>query len=210
MDESGLRERKKRETRQRISDVATRLFMARGFDNVTVAEIAEAANVSKMTVFNYFPRKEELYFDRSAEANGLLHGAINDRPPGESVVNALRGLMLRLLAERHPLAGLRDGVNVFWQVVVDSPTLQACAREMVGELEDQLTAEFAAMTGRKPTDPLPILFAALVVSAMRTLYQHAARRLMAGERADDIYPDQVALANQAYDMLEAAIGDQLG
>jgi hypothetical protein len=61
----------------------------------------------------------------------------------------------------------------------------------------------------EPTDPLPSLAAALVVATQRTLYQHVARRLMAGERADDIYPDQVALVNQAFDMLEAAIGDQL-
>ena len=82
MDEPSLRERKKRETRQRISNVATGLFMLRGFDNVTVAEVAEAANVSKMTVFNYFPRKEELFFDRGAEAIELTEAAIRDRAPG--------------------------------------------------------------------------------------------------------------------------------
>jgi AcrR family transcriptional regulator len=209
MDEPGLRERKKRETRQRISNVATGLFMARGFDNVTVAEIAEAANVSKMTVFNYFPRKEELYFDRGEEATELLHEAIHGRAPGESVINALRALMQRLLEQRHPLGALRDGITLFWQVVEDSPTLQAGAREMVGRLETRLAAEFAAISGMEPTDPLPSLAAALVVATQRTLYQHVARRLMAGERADDIYPDQVALVNQAFDMLEAAIGDQL-
>lgn len=67
-----LRERKKRETRQRISDEATMLFVARGFDEVTVAEIAKAAHVSAMTVFNHFPRKEDLFLDRIPEAVELF------------------------------------------------------------------------------------------------------------------------------------------
>src|SRR3977135_3245790 len=96
-EEPGLRERKKLETRQRISDVATLMFAARGFDDVTVAEIAAAANVSKMTVFNYFPRKEDLLFDRTDEAFALLAGAIKERRPGESFVSAIHRLLLELL-----------------------------------------------------------------------------------------------------------------
>lgn len=69
---AGLRERKKWETRRRISDVATGLFFARGFDNVTIAEVAEAAGVSRMTVFNYFPRKEDLFLDRGRRHGGRL------------------------------------------------------------------------------------------------------------------------------------------
>ncbi len=210
MDEPSLRERKKRETRQRISDVATSLFATRGFDNVTVAEVAEAANVSKMTVFNYFPRKEELFFDRNEEVTELLHAAIRDRAPGVSVVNALRALMLRLTEQRHPLSGLREGVNRFWQVVADSPTLRAHIRELVEQLDNELATEFAAVAKAEPGDPMPALAAGLVVATMRTLYQHAMRGLMTGERADDLYPAQVALVNRAFDMLEAAIGDQLG
>jgi AcrR family transcriptional regulator len=80
----GLRERKKRATRQAISDVATQLFTERGFDNVTVAEIAAAANVAKMTVFNYFARKEDLFFDREDESRELPRAALAGRPPGES------------------------------------------------------------------------------------------------------------------------------
>jgi AcrR family transcriptional regulator len=210
MDETSLRERKKRETRQRISNVATSLFMLRGFDNVTVAEVAEAANVSKMTVFNYFPRKEELLFDRGAEAVELLDAAIRDRAPGQSTIGALRRLMLRLTEARHPLSALRDGIQPFLRLVLDSRALQAGALEMVNDLENHLAAEFAELTGGKPTDPLPSLAAALVVATLRTLYQHATRRLLAGETADEIQPDQIALVNRAFDMLDAAIGDQLG
>ena len=210
MDESGLRERKKRETRQRISNVATSLFSARGFDNVTVAEVAEAANVSKMTVFNYFPRKEELFFDRNEEAIELLYGAIRNRAPGESVVNALRALLLRLAEQRHPLSGLRDGVTAFWQIVLDSPTLRTSALEMISQSEDQLAAELAEISGRTPADPLPALAAALITSTIQALYRHVLHRMMAGESADDLYPGQIALVNKAFDMLDAAIGDQLG
>lgn len=210
MDETSLRERKKRETRQRISNVATGLFMLRGFDNVTVAEVAEAASVSKMTVFNYFPRKEELLFDRGAEAVELLDAAIRDRTPGESAISALRGLMLRLTEARHPLSALRDGMQPFMQVVLDSSNLQAGALAMVSDLERHLAAEFAELTGGTPVDPLPALAAALVIATLRTLYQHATRRLLAGETADEVHPDQIALINRAFDMLDAAIGDQLG
>src|SRR3954470_5407116 len=115
-----LRERKKQETRQVLSEGATRLFGARGFDNVTVAEIAAVANVSKMTVFNYFPRKEDLLFDRQEEAQELLEGAVRGRQPGETAVAALRRLALALLAQRHPLSGLRDGSEWFWKIVEES------------------------------------------------------------------------------------------
>src|ERR1700712_5361728 len=75
--ELGLRERKKRETRQHLSDIATGLFYERGFDAVSVAEVADAAGVSKMTVFNYFPRKEDLFFDRGPELAELFSEAIH-------------------------------------------------------------------------------------------------------------------------------------
>lgn len=209
MNETGLRERKKQETRRRISNVATGLFMARGFDNVTVAEIAEAANVSKMTVFNYFPRKEELFFDRGVEAVDLLGDAIRDRAPGQSVINALRELLLRLTEQRHPLSALLDTIGPFVRVVLDSPALQAGALALVNDLETHLAAAFAEVTGDEPTDALPSLAAALVVATIRTLYQHATRRILAGEPADAVYPDQIALINTAFDMLGAAIGDRL-
>src|SRR5215211_7761821 len=91
----GLRERKKRATRQLISNVATRLFMERGFEDVTVDEVAAAANVSKMTVFNYFARKEDLFFDRGDEAQRLLRAALEGRGR-RSPLTALRALMLDL------------------------------------------------------------------------------------------------------------------
>lgn len=97
-----LRERKKLRTRQRISGEATLLFIRHGFDNVTVAEVARAAEVSTMTVFNYFPRKEDLFLDRAPEGRELLIRAVRERGADETPLAALRRLTLDLLAQRHP------------------------------------------------------------------------------------------------------------
>jgi AcrR family transcriptional regulator len=201
----GLRERKKAQTRQRISNVATELFMARGFDDVTVAEVADAAGVSKMTVFNYFPRKEDLYFDRAPEAAGLVVDAVRGRRHGETPLAALRRLMLDLLARRHPLAAVGDGFPVFWRVVLDSPALRARAREAVDELEDLLATLLAEAWAVDARDSDARLAAALVTAAVRSCYVSAARRLLAGERADAIAEDQAALVNRAFDALELAV-----
>ena len=87
---TGLRERKKRETRQAISDIATALFVEHGFDAVTIAQVAQAAGVAKMTVTNYFPRKEDLVFDRAEGIVSSLADAVAGRVPGESLLAAIR------------------------------------------------------------------------------------------------------------------------
>lgn len=202
----GLRERKKRETRQRISDVATALFMARGFDNVTVAEVAEAADVSKMTVFNYFPRKEELFFDRGEEAEELFSATIRDRRPGESVVAAVHGMALTLLDESHPLSAVGTGFAAFFRVVADSPALQARAREMAEELERAIAGVIAEEVGAGSDDPRPDLVAALIVTTYRTPYLRSARRLLAGGDVEQVRADHAELLNTAFDMLERAVG----
>src|SRR5258707_801153 len=97
-----LRESKKRETKQLISNVATGLFFARGFDAVTVEEIAAAANVSKVTVFNYFRRKEDLMLDREDEVHLLVREAVRERPKGQLPIDALRRLVDRLCEQKHP------------------------------------------------------------------------------------------------------------
>jgi len=85
----GLRERKKRQTRQYISDVATGLFLERGFDAVTIAEVAEAADVSVNTVYNYFPAKEDLFLDRSKGIVDRLARWVRGRGAGESAAYAV-------------------------------------------------------------------------------------------------------------------------
>ncbi|MDN3263466.1 TetR/AcrR family transcriptional regulator [Streptomyces sp. CSDS2] len=179
--ELSLRERKKRETRQRISDIATDLIGKRGFDAVTVAEIARAAGVSAMTVFNYFPRKEDLFLDRIPEAAGLFASAVRDRAPGEPPLAALRRLALRLLEERHPLGGVGDTFADFWRIVADSPALRARAREGVEEVETALAGAFGEAGVAAPE-----LWAALTMAAYRTVFITSVRRLLAGDAVTEV------------------------
>ena len=95
--QEGLRASKKRRTREAIAAAAMRLFTERGFDAVTVAEIAAAADVSEKTVFNYFPAKEDLVFERGQERRAALVDAVRNRPPGASIVEPFRAATLALL-----------------------------------------------------------------------------------------------------------------
>src|SRR6202789_3022743 len=99
---SDRRSRKRLATRQGISDVATRLFIERGFDHVTVDEIAAEADVGRMTVFNHFPRKEDMFFDRDEEGRALLREALRQRDPGIAPIETLRLLAHRLAADESP------------------------------------------------------------------------------------------------------------
>ncbi|MFF4573745.1 TetR/AcrR family transcriptional regulator [Streptomyces sp. NPDC001410] len=195
--EPSLRERKKRETRQRISDIATLLFAQRGFDAVTVAEVAREAGVSTMTVFNYFPRKEDLFLDRIPEAAELFAAAVHDRTPGEPPLAALHRLALQLLDEQHPLGGMAERFVHFWRVVIDSPALRARAREGVEEVESALAA---ALAETEVADPH--LLAALTVAAYRTVYVTSARRLMAGDPVKEVAEDHRARLGAAFATLE--------
>ncbi|MBJ3808697.1 TetR/AcrR family transcriptional regulator [Streptomyces flavofungini] len=205
--ELGLRERKKRRTRQRIADEATLLILDRGFENVTVAEVAAAAEVSTMTVFNHFPRKEDLFLDRVPEGIEAVTRAVEDRRPDETPLAALRRNVLAFLDERHPFGAVGESFPRFWQVVLDSPALRSRAREALGELEDALAAAFARAAGEDPAAPGTDarLTAALTVAAYRTAYVTTARRQLAGTGADEAAVGHRALVHQAFDALERAV-----
>jgi AcrR family transcriptional regulator len=166
-----LRESKKRETKQRISNVATEMFFARGFEAVTVEEIAVAANVSKVTVFNYFPRKEDLYLDREGEVMQLLREALAERPKGESPINALRGLVDRLLEQKHPFARVDKQTVNWWSVALASPSLKARLREIGDEAAEGL----AVLLGDSKPDGVARLVAGTIVLTWRTAYGEALR-----------------------------------
>ncbi|WKK23617.1 TetR family transcriptional regulator [Streptomyces olivoreticuli] len=201
----GLRERKKLRTRQRISDVATALFIERGFDNVPVAEVAKAAGVSTMTVFNYFPRKEDLFLDRIPEAVDLFTRAVRERHDGETPVGAVHRLLLGLLDQRHPLAAVADRFVFFGRIVLDSPALRARAREGVEEVENALATAVAETTGAPVGDQRPRLVAALTVAACRATFMAAAGRLLAGERAEDIVDSHRSYVDETFAALDRAL-----
>ncbi|WP_437317376.1 TetR/AcrR family transcriptional regulator [Sorangium sp. So ce385] len=189
-----LRERKKRETRQRISDVATELFFARGFDAVTVEEIAAAADVSKMTVFNYFARKEDLLLDREDEVKQLLREAIGERPQGQSPLDALRRLVDRLCEQKHPFARIDSQTVGWWRVVAASPSLKARLREIGDEVVEGLAIELA---GPKP-DGLARLVAGMVVLTWRTAYGEGIRVFERGGSAKKANAAFIALIDRGF------------
>ncbi|TQS41384.1 TetR/AcrR family transcriptional regulator [Cryptosporangium phraense] len=192
----GLRERKKREARQHISDVATGLFAVRGFDAVTIVEIAEAAGVAKATVTNYFARKEDLVLDRQVETEGLLVDAIGARAAGQSAAEAVRGLLHRLLDEGHGLVA--GAPRMFGQLVADSPALLARAREQ----REQLELSVARLLLDEGDDPVAAdLMARVLLAAVTTVVVVPARRLLAGEDPAAVAAGQKAVIDRVFDLL---------
>jgi AcrR family transcriptional regulator len=192
-----LRERKKAETRQRIADRATVLFATRGFDNVTIAEIAEASDVSKVTVFNYFPRKEDMFFDRFPQVTELITTAV-EKADG-SPVTAMRALITDLAEQRHPIGGLEDRYAHFWRTVLGSAALRARAREAV----DEFTAQLAALIAETTDDQDPALTAAVIFATCRTVFVAHAVRVLDGEPAAEVTRDYVTALGAAFDRLAA-------
>jgi AcrR family transcriptional regulator len=199
----GLRERKKLRARQHISDVATRLFAERGFEAVTVAEIAAAADVAKATVTNYFPRKEDLLLDMQGEAEGLLLDAIRSRPAGQGVVEAVRALMHRLLQQEHPLSSASPGIAWFGDLIARSPALQSRAREQREQLEAAVTRQLTAETGDAAQADL---IARLLLAAATAVVITPFRRMRAGEPAATVVADQARVIDRAFDQLSDGLG----
>ena len=202
---SGLRERRKRETRQAISDIATGMFAARGYDQVTIAEIAAAAGVAKMTVTNYFPRKEDLVFDQAEGLIRHLAEVIASRAPGESLLAAVRRDYAAAVARGDVSLGLSG--PAFARMIQDAPALASRALEMLSQREQALGDAIAAETGTD--NPQQRVVAALLVSAPRVLAAEAFRRSLAGQPRDEIRAVLAEQAAAAFDLLEPALGGYL-
>ncbi|TDD40941.1 TetR family transcriptional regulator [Nonomuraea terrae] len=202
----GLRERKKRETRQRIADMAMGLFMARGFDNVTVAEVARAADVSVNTVFNYFTTKEDLFADRHDVAVDLPVRVLRERARGESAVAAFRRDFLDAIGTRDWRHGLNPGADVFARIVDDSPSLVARMRVLQEERETALARALADELDADPDDLTPRLAAAHILTTTRALTDYALRRQLAGEPWESVEPGLRAAAERAFELLERGLG----
>jgi AcrR family transcriptional regulator len=190
------------QTRARISEVATRLFLDRGFDTVTVAEVAREAGVSSVTVFKHFPRKEDLLLDRAVDAVELLRSAVRDRAPGVDVLASLRDASLHLVDARHALSGVKDGSIPFFRTVAASPALVARAREIASDLQRTLTEELEH-------DPAfegdGTLLAAFFISGYGTVLVETARRLIAGEPPGDVVDDHRARLERLFGALRGGV-----
>jgi AcrR family transcriptional regulator len=169
------RSRKRLATRQGISDAATRLFIERGFDHVTVDEIAAAADVGRMTVFNHFPRKEDMFFDRDEEGREILREALQQRDPGVAPIEAYRMLAHRLVAEGSPAVEFSARSQGFITTIEGSETLKARARAIRDELAHVVTGALAECVGREPTDPDARLAAGLLLATWSVAFVQAHR-----------------------------------
>ncbi|MDQ0989092.1 TetR/AcrR family transcriptional regulator [Streptomyces sp. V3I7] len=198
----GLRERKKQRTHAAISDAAIGLFLERGFDQVSVAQVAEAAEVSKRTLFAYFPTKEDLVVHRLADHETELARVVRSRPPDTTPLTAVREHFLAGLRERDPISGLNDHPQVLrlTRMILDAPSLVArmerfksgAERALAQALEE--TADTPELTAR--------LAAVQIVAIQWTLAQDNAARLAHGELADTRFPGAVADAEHAFALLE--------
>lgn len=182
----GRRERKKRETRQRISGIATGLMLERGFHRVTVAEIADAADVSVNTVYNYFATKEDLFFDRAEEMTGRPSRLVRERAPGESAADALLGRMRSDIAARNVHAGMMEEYDRFVRVVDETPALLARLYLMQQRTADRLARTLRAETGAEEGDPLPELVAGQLTTVSDTVFRTAAQALARGVDAEEV------------------------
>jgi AcrR family transcriptional regulator len=202
----GLREDKKEATRRRLIMTALDLFEARGFDNVSVAEIAEATEVSKMTVFNYFQAKEDLI---SGTGKHHIHEpatVVRERPVGQTPRGAILDFFLKSMTERQPFTGLSDDPDDLRveRLVSETPALLARRLQYRHESE-RLLAE--ALVEESSSHFTARVMAAQIHATQEVVIDENRRRILGGESADDVYPDAVQYAKHAFHRLQVGLGD---
>ncbi|MFH9662990.1 TetR/AcrR family transcriptional regulator [Streptomyces sp. NPDC017248] len=199
MGEMGLRERKKQRMYQDVSDTAVRLFLERGFDAVSVAEVAAAAGISKPTLFRYFPAKEDLVLhriaDHESEAARVAAGAADP-------VDALRRHFLAGLDRRDPVTGLNDHPDVlaFHRLLYGTPSLVARAHAHQERSEAALAEALGGGLDAR-------LAAGQITAVQRVLAVENWRRIAAGEPLERVAPDAVRAAERAFGRLAAGLPD---
>ncbi|MCN9243188.1 TetR/AcrR family transcriptional regulator [Streptomyces sp. RY43-2] len=196
----GLRERKKHQTGLRIYRTAIALFAEKGFEAVSVQEIADASEVSKMTVFNYFGTKEDLVFRPMVEHFSDAARAVRERAPGESAVDAVRRQFLEMIEGRDPSVGLHSEpfARRIREVIMATPVLKERAyvesEKGARALADLLTEETGDAT-------LALIAATTLTAARGALVEEHYRRIMDGESTEQVAADAAERANRAFDLV---------
>jgi AcrR family transcriptional regulator len=186
-EELGLRERKKRKTRELIAETARQLFAERGFEQVTVTEIAREAEVSPATVFNYFPTKEDLFYSRLEAFEDELLTAIRERAAGQSVLDAFADFLLGqggVLTMDAPEAD--EQLRTITRIITESPALLARERQVFDRYAQTLAALLAEETGAEPDDSVPRVVANALLGLHRALIDQVRREALAGTPAAEI------------------------
>lgn len=207
MAEQGLRERKKQRTRRQIAATAHALFVERGFDAVTVAEVARQADVSVATVFNYFPTKEDLVYSQLEAFQAELVAAIKNRGHGVPVSAAFRAFVFEyprgLLADHDPdaMEDLVAGVRM----IADSPALRARERQAFDDCTASLAAVLAAEVDGPDDDVEAWVVANAVVGVQRALVESVRRMLLAGARGPELAHAVRTQGDRALTTLESGL-----
>ena len=196
----GLREAKKLHTRQAIADAAMGLFVARGFDHVTVGEIAREAGVSEKTVFNYFPTKEDIFFDEVPERLEALADAVRNRAPGQSLAGAVYELHA---AQCNRLAS--PGFAHFARTIAESPALQAKEIEVMAQFADALAATIRDELRVHPADAQ--IAANLLMSVHWQFFRNARAQSLAGRSGVGAARRLRADLARAYRLLEHGLAE---
>ena len=163
----GLRERKKQKTRETIINVALELFAKKGYEHTTIAEIAEAAEVSPRTIFAYFPSKEDILFCEMPEVHARFAQALRDRPVGVTTLDVVRDLFMSTL-EPDPNRLLRK------RIIGSDETLHASMHARFAPFEELLVESIATDLDADPDDIRPRIVAAAFIAAFRAAHDPAA------------------------------------
>jgi AcrR family transcriptional regulator len=199
------RSRKRLATRRAISHVADRLFLERGFDNVTVDEIAAAADVGRMTVFNHFARKEDMFFDRDEEAREAIREALRQRDPHVDPIETLRFLAHRLMNERAPYLEFSAASQSFAETVEGSETLMARARAIRDEFAQVVSEALTECVGRDPADPDAHLAAGLLLATWTVAFIQGHRTFRQTQNAEEARAVFLAVVDKGTIGLKAAM-----
>ncbi|MGC0314769.1 TetR/AcrR family transcriptional regulator [Kitasatospora acidiphila] len=193
---TGLRARKKARTRDAIADTAVSLFLEHGFDRVSVNDIAAAAEISKPTLFRYFPTKEDLVLHRFADHQGEAARVVRDRSSGTTPVTALHRHFRASLDRYDPVTGLNDHPQVvaFHRLVFTTPSL--AGRLTRYQLEDEEALADALGEGIQAR-----LQAAQVLAIQRVLARANWQKIADGRTARDVHPEALADADHAFNQL---------
>lgn len=202
-DEAGLRERKRQRMYETVSDAAIALFLQKGFDKVPVAEIAAAAEISKPTLFRYFPTKEDLVLHRFADHVDEAARVVTTRPKKRSPLDALQRHFLDGLERQDPVTGLCDNVHVlaFHRLLYGTPSLVARLYAYQERSEDALGKALS----RGHQELAARLAAGQIIAVQRILALENWRRMDAGESAESVWPDATVAANRAFGQLRSGL-----
>ncbi|MEU6122693.1 TetR family transcriptional regulator [Streptomyces sp. NPDC047123] len=202
----GLRERKKQRRYAEISETAIALFLAHGFDKVSVAQVAEAAEVSKPTLFRYFASKEDLVLHRFADHEDEAARVVAARPADTTALDALHAHFLAGLERCDPVTGLNDapGVLAFHRLLYGTPSLVA---RLYGYQDRSEQALAAALTTAHGGPPLQARLAAgQIIAVQRILAEENWRRVAAGTPLTEVHADAVRAAEDAFAQLRSGVG----